>query len=394
MSNIIEKKEASVKYIISLIETHYSQEELVSLYLPEYLNPTVNSSVKLYKTDKNRLVVKDFNGSFKGDYLVLAAMYYKIHNIGYYNYDTHNRLDIIIDVSHLIYKDLFKTINNQAVPIYLIDNDCDKSKLLNSRKINKSYINSLITEKPDQFTITPTYRDWEWFDNCKFCESLETNPQLSLLETKINEEGIVSIEKKEVNRDYDYWYKRYSISIEDLDLFKIKPADIVYIGTKQFYRKYTNDPCYVYEWGDNKSYKLYRPYANKEYKWRTNHQLIDDVNIQYSIDLFGEDNIILTKSRKDRIILHKLGFPSYSYNNESTIPETLPYITKYILYDNDYKAINNTGQIYATQIANKFNLSNICLSSEYKCKDIADLVWKHGLEEAKNILTKIINEIQ
>jgi hypothetical protein len=205
-----------------------------------------------------------------------------------------------------------------------------------------------------------------------------------IIEKKLLKKSTSTIEvfpKIYSEKELNYW-KQYNIELNDLIDFKVFACSKVVINGKTFLRSSTEDICFAYKFQEGK-YKIYRPESLKEYKWRTNTSEIDNINF------IENDLVILTKSRKDRIVLKKMGFESYSYSSETLIPDKLAYKTKYILYDNDNKDFN-TGQEFAKQIAQKFNLLNLEIPSKYKCSDISDLVKKVGFEKSKEILLGLI----
>jgi len=136
--------------------------------------------------------------------------------------------------------------------------------------------------------------------------------------------------------------------------------------------------------------KIYQPY-NKERKWRTNltSLVVDGIK-----ELPKEgDLLIITKSRKDRLVLKHYGYNAISTNSESTfIPDKVFEKLKsrfsdiFIFFDSD-KAGKKNAQIFSE----KYNLSKIEIPSEWKVTDIAEFRQRWGDINTKillNILTK------
>jgi len=102
--------------------------------------------------------------------------------------------------------------------------------------------------------------------------------------------------------------------------------------------------------------------------------------------------LFITKSRKDRLYLKKLGFDSISLMNEGVLLENLQYNElKYrfkdiiLFYDNDV-----TGIEISHKIANMYNIQEIFIPIELGCKDISEVVKKYSLEYAKDLINSLI----
>ena len=229
-------------------------------------------------------------------------------------------------------------------------------------------------------------------------EKVEKEPSSILIEAKIDSNGYPDY----YPIDYSYWGNFIknengklpnSIIREILISFGVLSCNKawVYSSKSQYFKRTDSSPIYAYlgtEDPKEGQFKLYQPLSAKEDKWRTNHKRVDDYGILESND------IILTKSRKDRIVLRMLGYESYAYPSEAFVPDKLAYTTKYILYDNDYTKSDdcNTGLKLGTFIANKFNLKKLFIPNNFECTDIAEVMDKYGYIVAKDLLNKLINE--
>ena len=58
-----------------------------------------------------------------------------------------------------------------------------------------------------------------------------------------------------------------------------------------------------------------------------------------------------------------------------------------VYYDNDFDKENNPGQVIAKKVCDLYGLTNICIPSQWGCKDPSDLVKTYGsFNELKSLL--------
>lgn len=149
-----------------------------------------------------------------------------------------------------------------------------------------------------------------------------------------------------------------------------------------------NYPIYTYYF-DKDKFKIYSPYGDKQTKWRSNNDLVDDIGMEKS------DFIILTKSRKDRLALKLLlNIESYSFPSENMTPFSLPHKTNLVFYDNDYDKpiLKNTGLKRGREISDRFDIPYMFIPTKYQCSDLSELIEKYGKTFATNVVTKLIKE--
>lgn len=157
--------------------------------------------------------------------------------------------------------------------------------------------------------------------------------------------------------------------------------------------------AYAYfEWKDGKeSIKLYQPYS-QTMKWLSKHDLsVWDLwkHAFMWADKKSNESVIITSSRKDAMCLwENLGVPAMSLQGEGYLPK--PQVMQqvldkfknvYIWYDNDFKhKDDNPGQDNARKLIDLYpQLKNICIPSQYKCKDPSDLVKGWGVDALRLI---------
>lgn len=199
---------------------------------------------------------------------------------------------------------------------------------------------------------------------------------------------IISIKKKYFTSiDDDYWSKYKVIDRNLLKFFNVYPISHVWINDRQMSWKYESDnPMYAYEIYNK--YKIYRPYADRKHKFLSNCGLYD---IQGWEQLSKTNkSLIITKSLKDVMVLHALGYDTIAPQGEhSSLPDTIMkqlkywYDTIYILYDND-----EAGKKGADNLILKHPfIQAIFLPGEEK--DISDYIENHTVKETKEMLKNL-----
>ena len=152
--------------------------------------------------------------------------------------------------------------------------------------------------------------------------------------------------------------------------------------------------AYAYfEWKDgNQSVKLYQPFS-QTMKWLSKHDSsVWDLWKQAFMwaQKKSDECVIITSSRKDAMCLwENLGVPAMSLQGEGYLPKPQVmrqvlerFRTVYLWYDNDFKHKDeNPGQDNARKLIELYpDLKNVCIPSEYRCKDPSDLVKEWGKE--------------
>jgi hypothetical protein len=208
---------------------------------------------------------------------------------------------------------------------------------------------------------------------------------------------IISVKRRNFSEtDYVYWGK-YGVSRDTLDLYEVSPIQFFWINDMQQNFQYTKDcPMYAYKIFDK--FKIYRPLSKlKRDKWRTNCSTIDlqgYEQLQQSGDL-----LIITKSLKDVMVLHELGYTSIALQCENdnlskTILTDLQNRFKHIVvfFDNDRPGIEASEKLCI-----KHNLKQITLDSSlqtiYQIKDISDYFAVWGRTKTSKQLKSLIDSL-
>ena len=185
-------------------------------------------------------------------------------------------------------------------------------------------------------------------------------------------------------RDKKFW-GQFCISGTLLRKFRVSPIQYFWINETRFK---CNSISYVFDFKLGR--KLYCP-LEEAHKWYSN--TTKECIQGYSQLPEAGEVVFLTSSLKDVMCLEVLGYPSIALQSEMQMPEA-PLIKELkhrfawvvVLYDNDFDSENNPGQTMAEKICDEYTLINICIPSEYRSKDISDLIKDHGIEVAYNFI--------
>lgn len=197
--------------------------------------------------------------------------------------------------------------------------------------------------------------------------------------------GVVRQEFTDV--DINYW-KQFNISIDTLKKFNVNSIKYYLCNgiVKGTYKR--ENPMYAYKVYNN--FKIYRPLADKYTKWRNN---LTDYDIQGYEQLPQKGDILfITKSMKDVMCLHEMGYPAVSPLSESTflpsdVLEQLKTRFKRIivLFDRD-----EAGCKQSRKICQKTNLNALFVHKKFKAKDISDAIKVNSFNEVKKWLDETI----
>lgn len=234
----------------------------------------------------------------------------------------------------------------------------------------KTEYNDILSDIVDKLNIT---------NNTKLVSSKQYIPPT---ETVI---GVVRQEFTDV--DINYW-KQFNISINTLKKFNVNSIKYyLYNGiVKGTYKR--ENPMYAYKVYNN--FKIYRPLADKYAKWRNN---LTDYDIQGYEQLPQKGDILfITKSMKDVMCLHEMGYPAVSPSSESTfLPKDVLEQLKtrfkriIILFDRDVAGVKRS-----RKLSRETGLEAMFINKKFKAKDVSDAVKANSFEEIKNWLDETI----
>ena len=234
----------------------------------------------------------------------------------------------------------------------------------------KTEYNDILSDIVDNLNIT---------NNTKLVSSKQYIPPT---ETVI---GVVRQEFTYV--DIKYW-KQFNISINTLKKFNVNSIKYYLCNgiVKGTYKR--ENPMYAYKVYNN--FKIYRPLADKYTKWRNN---LTDYDIQGYEQLPQKGDILfITKSMKDVMCLHEMGYPAVSPSSESTfLPKDVLEQLKtrfkriIILFDRDVAGVKRS-----RKLSRETGLEAMFINKKFKAKDVSDAVKANSFEEIKNWLDETI----
>lgn len=234
----------------------------------------------------------------------------------------------------------------------------------------KTEYNDILSDIVDKLNIT---------NNTKLVSSKQYIPPT---ETVI---GVVRQEFTDV--DINYW-KQFNISINTLKKFNVNSIKYYLCNgiVKGTYKR--ENPMYAYKVYNN--FKIYRPLADKYTKWRNN---LTNYDIQGYEQLPQKGDILfITKSMKDVMCLHEMGYPAVSPSSESTfLPKDVLEQLKtrfnriIILFDRDTAGVKRS-----RKLSRETGLEAMFINKKFKAKDVSDAVKANSFEEIKNWLDETI----
>ena len=165
--------------------------------------------------------------------------------------------------------------------------------------------------------------------------------------------------------DLLYW-SQFGITTEILKKFHVFRAKEVWINGYLFYEYSKDDLCFIYYFVETGTYKIYRPFARRELKWRTNSSQVMGLE-----QLKPGNDIIITKGLKDVMTLSSIGFQAICNQSEgANFEESLikriisNYPNRLVLYDNDDAGIKG-----AEKTAKAFECDYLIIDKSFEVKD-------------------------
>jgi hypothetical protein len=192
--------------------------------------------------------------------------------------------------------------------------------------------------------------------------------------------------------DYTYW-QQYSIPLSmlnDYDVFACKHVYLYKNDNLTVFNENYNNPMYAYRFTNNGSYsyKIYKPYEQKNYKWLFSGGSQEDIEGYDQLDLHG-NILILTKSLKDIMVYRLCGYNAISLQGETNklsselVNKLLKRFDKILInYDNDEEGVRGSNRIY-----NQYGFKFFFIDDT---KDISDYCKKYGLFKTKIMINNKI----
>lgn len=203
-------------------------------------------------------------------------------------------------------------------------------------------------------------------------------------------ETIIGVVRQDFTEtDKKYW-SQFNIGLETLKMYHVSSIKYYLCNgiVKGIYKD--DNPMYAYKVYNH--FKIYRPLADKYHKWRNNLEQ-NDIQGYEQLPEVG-DLLIITKSMKDVMCFHEMGYNAISPASESTfISENILELLKkrfnkiLICFDRD-----KAGVTYLRKICKKTKLEGFLLHKSLKSKDVSDSIKLNGFEKTKNFIDKVITK--
>lgn len=196
------------------------------------------------------------------------------------------------------------------------------------------------------------------------------------------------VKTKRFSKEELDWWAQYHITLDELKKFHVYSVKEYYIDKIKIAIP-NNEMVFGYLY-DNKYWKIYRPQCKEpENKWRTNCPIDFVEGLE---ELKSCENAIVTKSKKDLIVLRKITPCVCAVQNESVVAlnaETISHLKKncanvFINYDGDAPGKKNSWAV-----TKEFGFKHVNVPDdlvERGMKDFSDVAKVLGVEYIKNYL--------
>ncbi len=199
----------------------------------------------------------------------------------------------------------------------------------------------------------------------------------------------IKIKRKNFTKIDDLYWEQFNINRDILKKFNVYPISHVWLNDNLMSWKFSEKyPMYAYQIYNK--FKIYRPLNSANEKWMTNCTMY---NIQgYKQLPETGDLLIITKSLKDVMTLHSLGYVAVSANSENTlIPlkimnDLKRRFTKIIIFfDND-----DSGHRGAVNMSTTYGIVYIEITKGCSSKDISDFIRDNNKTKTVKLLRNLI----
>lgn len=202
--------------------------------------------------------------------------------------------------------------------------------------------------------------------------SITNTTKLKSIKRYESKDTVIGVVRQEwTDVDKQYW-SQFGITLDTLKKFNVSSIKYYLCDgiVKSIYKN--ENPMYAYKVYDH--FKIYKPLADKYTKWRNN---LTENDIQGYEQLPESGNLlIITKSLKDVMVLHEMGYNAIAPSSESTfIPDKVLDLLKkrfkniFINFDRDKAGIK-----YMRKMMLKTHLHCIIVHKKFNAKDISDAV--------------------
>ena len=191
---------------------------------------------------------------------------------------------------------------------------------------------------------------------------------------------------KFTEKDEKYW-AQFGVTPSILKFFDIRRVEKAWIADNIWYVNNDFDPCYRYK--EKEHFKLYRPFADKKIKFRTN--FFGGVLEGYTQLPHKGTTLIITKGTKDVMTLHSLGINAVAVRSETTPISENAYELLKARFDNIYVWFDadRAGKEGAEKISEMYGIPVLYHHASLG-KDISDIYKDKGKER----LIKLCQELK
>jgi hypothetical protein len=209
------------------------------------------------------------------------------------------------------------------------------------------------------------------------------------IDTDCKKKTIIQFKPDSWKEEYLTYWREFEITKDELISEGVYPIKDLYINKKKIYNKDNHLRfAYVEKYKGEEFVKIYSPH-DPQMKWVSNIPL----NVPFGLsDLkFKSDTVIITKSKKDLMVLKKIFTDVIATQNESEsslsneVQELLlnNFSKAYIFWDNDPTGVDNCKKFNARGFR-YFNIPREYYE-KFKIKDASDYIAFYGVDALKEL---------
>ena len=220
------------------------------------------------------------------------------------------------------------------------------------------------------------------------------------VESKPSERKLIQVVQKRFTKEELKFWEDFGISYATLQLFGVMSIKNVYINKSLSYTSSKKMMIFAWVFPDSGHTKVYIPSLTGEKSIWVSNCSLEDIQGERMLPFLGELAII-TKSLKDIMLLHELGYPSVAPQSEGakvregyieSLKSTFDRIV--ILYDNDGefyppKGISGKGKEAAIKLSTEYDIPFVFIP-EGEPKDISDYYKKYGGDKTIELLKRLL----
>lgn len=211
-----------------------------------------------------------------------------------------------------------------------------------------------------------------------------------LVDKEIKKNTLIQIVPDRWKDEYLGYWREYEITKEELIGERVYPVKELYINKKKIYNPHNLQRYAYLQHFEGKDYmKIYSP-KDKSMKWVSNIPL----SVPFGIDNLKPqtDTLLITKSKKDMMVLKKIHPDVIATQNESSaaLPEDIQALAwslwkiGCIIWDNDEVGVSNCTEF------NELGFTYFNIPREYykkfKIKDPSDFVAYYGIDALQDLM--------